>query len=200
MKPLDLKNNKRKINNFVLLLKILKPILLSHHPSCKTFENHTFKIGKRKFCIGCFIGFPTAILGIIVIYYSKLVNVLDSKVLLMASMIFLASFILSPLNLTKIKIIKIIQKFLIGLGSTFLFWWIWTLQNLFIINLLYFLVIFCLLLTILTGYHAYGFYATCKKCQYSLNWKICPGFKDFIEYLEKNNLPNIFNKIKNNIK
>ena len=133
-------------------------------------------------------------------YYSKLVNVLDSEVLLLTSMIFLASFILSPLTLTKIKIIKIIQKFLIGLGSTFLFWWIWTLPNLFIINLLYFLGIFSLLLTILTGYHAYSFYSTCKKCKYSLDWKNCPGFKDFIEYLEKNNLPNIFNKIKNNVK
>jgi len=197
MKSLDSKDNKRKINNFVLFLKIFKPILLSHHPSCKTFENHTFKIGKHKFCIGCFIGFPTAIIGIIVIYYSKLVNVLDSKVLLMTSMIFLASFILSPLNLTKIKIIKIIQKFLIGLGSAFLFWWIWTLTNLFIINLLYFLGIFSLLMTILTGYHAYSFYSTCKKCKYSRDWKICPGFEDFIKYLEKNNLPNIFNKIKN---
>jgi len=40
MKSLESKNNKRKINNFVLYLKIFKPILLSHHPSCKTDPNN----------------------------------------------------------------------------------------------------------------------------------------------------------------
>jgi hypothetical protein len=109
-------------------------------------------------------------------------------------MLLLASFILSPLNLTKIKIIKILQKFFIGLGSAFLYWWIWTLTNLFFINFLYFLAVFGVLLTLLNGYHAYSFYSTCKKCKYSLDWKSCPGFEDHIKYLEEHNLPNIFLK------
>ena len=32
-------------------------LLLSHHPECEKFKNHTLKIGNLNFCIGCFIGY-----------------------------------------------------------------------------------------------------------------------------------------------
>ena len=56
------------------------------------------------------------------------------------------------------------------------------------------MVIFGILLIVLNGYHAYSFYFTCKKCKYSLNWNICPGFEDHRKYLEEHNLPNIFSE------
>ena len=96
----------------------MKPFLLSHHPDCDKFAiNHTINVGKYRFCIGCFVGYPTAIIGILAFYFLNLVNLLDSLFLLVIALILLATFFLSPLNLTKIKTIKIIQKFLINIYS-----------------------------------------------------------------------------------
>ncbi|MHA1491562.1 MAG: hypothetical protein ACTSRI_18145 [Promethearchaeota archaeon] len=104
----------------------------------------------------------------------------------------MCSFFLSPLNLTKIKIIKIIQKFLFNLGAAFLFWWLWSLPNPFIINFIFFFFLFGSFLSIINAYHGYGMYRICKKCEYSLEWDKCPGFVKYNEYIEKNNLPNLF--------
>jgi len=126
--------------------------------------------------------------------FMHLESILDSKSLFISSIVLISTFFLSPLHLTKLKAIKVIQKFCIGIGAAFLFWWIWTLTDLIIINFLYFIAIFGILLIILNGYHASGIYSTCKKCQYSRDWKNCPGFEDYIKYLKENNLPNIFLK------
>jgi hypothetical protein len=170
----------------------MKTILLSHHPSCKKFDKHTIKIGKYKFCIGCFIGYPTAIIGILAFYFLNLSDIFDSTFFFTVGMIFISFFILSPLNLTKIKIIKIFQKFLIGIGSVFLYFWIWSLQNLFIVNFIYFIMVFGLLLTLLNAYHAYGFYKICKNCENSLDWENCPGFQELSKCFKEHNLTNIF--------
>jgi hypothetical protein len=89
-----------------------------------------------------------------------------------------------------------IQKSLIGLGASFLFWWIWTITNMFLINLLLFIGIFGGILIVFYGYHAYNFLSTCKKCEFLQQWDKCPGFADHVKYLKKNNLPNIFTGIK----
>ena len=48
----------QKLKNFY---KEYKPYLISHHPNCDKYEEHVFKIRGKKFCIGCFIGYPTAV-------------------------------------------------------------------------------------------------------------------------------------------
>jgi len=102
------------------------------------------------------------------------------------------SFLLSPLNLTKKKVIKIIQKILFNVGAAFLFWWVLTLPNPLTFNafLLYFL--FGLFYIVVNAYHVYGNYRTCKKCEYSLDWEVCPGFKDIRDYCKEKDLPNPF--------
>ena len=167
-------------------LKCYKYLLLSHHPDCEKFgENHTINFGKYKFCIGCFIGYPTTIIGILIINYLNLLDVFDSFFFLALAMIFISSIILSPLGLTKMKLIKIIQKFLIGIGSAFLFWYLWSLPNSFIINFIYFSFIFGMLLMLLNMYHGYGLYKTCKECEYSMDWNTCPGFKQINDCLKE---------------
>jgi hypothetical protein len=156
----------------------IKSFLIRHHPKCEKFNGHTIKIGRNDFCIGCFIGYPTAFLGILIIYLLSLVITFRSGFLLLVSTFLLSSFILSLLHLTNKKNIKIIQKFFIGLGFAFLFWGIWTLPNSFILNLFLFVIIFGILYSLIMSYHAYSFYITCKKCEYSRNWEECPGFKD----------------------
>jgi len=167
-------DKKSKLTNH---LSNLKPLILSHHPDCDKFKNHTFKIRKSKLCIGCFVGYPTAILGILIIWVSNLLNLFVSVHFLSIGISLLSSFILSPLKLTKIKSIKIIQKLLIGIGAAFMFWGVWSLPNPFAFNFLLFFFTFGILIIILNGYHVYGLYRICKKCEYSFDWDACPGFK-----------------------
>jgi hypothetical protein len=165
-----------KQETFLSLINF-KHLLLSHHPNCDKFLNHTINIGKYRFCIGCFIGYPTAIIGILVIGLFELVTLFESIYFLLLALVLMATFLLSPLHLTKMKILKIIQKILIGIGSSFLFWWIWVLPNPIHINIFIFVSIFGPLIILFNMYHAYGLYKTCKKCEYNMNWNSCPGFK-----------------------
>ena len=166
---------KRKMN--FLNRDDFNSFLFTHHPKCEKFRGHTIKIGKNQFCIGCFIGYPTAFIGILTIYLLRQVIIFGPEFLLITGILLVSSFILSPLHLTKIRNIKIIQKFFIGLGFAFLFWGIWTLPNSFSINLILFFIIFGIGYAIIMSYHAYSFYKICKSCKYSLNWEECPGFR-----------------------
>lgn len=172
--------------------KALKPILLSHHPNCPEYDGHTLNIGQNRFCIGCFVGYPAGIIGLFVIPLSGLLQLLTSTMVLIISMALLSSIVLSLVKLTEIKIIKIIQKFLIGLGGAFLFWYIWTLPNPFLLNFVWFFIIFTALTGGLNVLHAYGFYSTCKKCSYEGRWETCPGFGALNARLEAEGLPHLF--------
>jgi hypothetical protein len=180
------KNKKEKVKEKGSFFKRYGSLLLSHHPECEAFKDHTLKIGSHHFCIGCFIGYPTAIVGIIIFEIFKIYLILNGITLFLFGLICLLFFILSPLNLTKHKGIKIIQKFFLGLGSAFLFWWIWTLTPDISINFLIFILTFGVILVILNGYHAYSFLKTCKKCKYTADWYSCPGFKKVYKKNKKN--------------
>jgi hypothetical protein len=100
--------------------KSIAPMLISHHPPCDTFKNHTINIGKLKLCIGCFIGYPSAILTIIItiILYNR--NSFNLIPVLILGIILSLTQLLSLTSITEVKSIKIIQKFLIGAGSGFI--------------------------------------------------------------------------------
>lgn len=126
------------------------------------------------------------------IFISFFLRILDSQFLFVIGTVLMASFLLSPLNLTKTKMVKIVQKFLFNLGAAFLFWWIWTAPYLFINNLISFFLIFGPLFMIVNAYHGYSVYKKCKKCEYAINWDICPGFVNIKNYIKNNELPDIF--------
>ena len=183
---------REKLMRFFLYLASLGPFLLSHHPECAKYKGHTIKIGKFGLCIGCFIGYPTAIISMIFIGLLDLNHIIPAEFFLYFGITFLASFILSPVGFTKVKFIKITQKFLIGLGAALIYWWILDLPNSREVNAritFYFLTITVSLLNI---YHIYGFYRTCKKCETPYNWEKCNGFKYTKSLLEKHHLINIF--------
>lgn len=179
-------------------IKGLKPLLLSHHPDCQEFEKHTIKIGKYRFCIGCFVGYPVAVASVILIYFLLNYVEITPPILFWLGVIFMSSIILSPLNFTDYKPIKIIQKILFNIGGGFLFWWTWSFTSSFLFNFLIFFSLFSILLTLVNSYHAYGIYRTCKDCDYNLKWEKCPGFRELFAYCEKNNLPNIFKQVRQN--
>ena len=97
-------------------LKKYGHLLLSHHPSCSQYKDHTINISKLRFCIGCYVGYPSAILSILLGFYF-IYPTISQKIYILVFGIFLSLFqFLSLTKLTEIKPIKIIQKFLIGFG------------------------------------------------------------------------------------
>ena len=92
-------------------------LLFSHHPACSQFQDHTLNFSKIQLCIGCFIGYPSALLSIILGSYF-IYPLISQKIYILLFGISLFSFqFLSLTKITEIKPIKIIQKFLIGFGA-----------------------------------------------------------------------------------
>ena len=89
-------------------------LLLSHHPLCSQYQDHTLNFSKIRLCIGCFIGYPSALISILLGFYF-IYPAISQKIYLLFFGIFLFLFqLLSLTKLTEIKPIKIIQKFLMG--------------------------------------------------------------------------------------
>ena len=67
----DNENSKKQKKNFSERLQLFSIKYLAHHPSCKKFDNHIFRIGKLFLCVGCtsvFLGF----ISYTVIFFSLL--------------------------------------------------------------------------------------------------------------------------------
>jgi hypothetical protein len=184
--------NTQKILKLFSYLRAFWPLFLSHHPECRAFDNHTLNIGKIRFCIGCFIGYPTALLGIFGIDFFKLYRFIPFDYFLIISIVLLSTFFLSPLHLTENKKVKIIQKIMIGLGASFLFWYIMSRPNPRIVNIFTFYISFSLLLGVLNLYHVLGFVMKCYKCDTPFLWGVCGGFKSIVNHFEKYGLENFF--------
>lgn len=185
----------KKIINFLYYAKSLLPLLLAHHPECGDFKGHTLRIGKYSLCIGCFIGYPSAVIAIYVMFHLNVTQIIAPQGLLTLGIVLISTFFLSFLHLTKYKPIKIIQKIAIGIGAAFLFWYITTLQISRFAKLMTFYIVFGILLALLNGYHAYGFIKTCKKCNFLFNWGTCPGFNSIRMSFEKYGLYNLFSEM-----
>lgn len=132
----------------------------------------------------------------------NLVSFIPTFYFLVVALILIGTFILSPLNLTKDKKVKIIQKVLIGIGSAFLFWWFYILPNPKTENYQIIQFVFTILVSLLNFYHIYGIGHTCYNCHYSCDWGKCPGFQDVRNNFKKHNLRDILEgleELSNNI-
>lgn len=176
---------KGRIRKFLLFGKNLFPLLLSHHPECVNFSEHTLNYGKYRFCIGCFIGYPT------IFFTFLLVSILDLRFnipiqhFFQFGLIFLLICVFSSLKLTKNKGIKILQKILIGIGLALIIIWFSKLSYLKSSQLLTTIIITFQIVILLNLYHVYGFIKTCYKCESYDNWGKCQGFERFKNILEK---------------
>jgi hypothetical protein len=181
----------------LLFLKSLIPFFLSHHPECEDFKGHTLKCGKIRLCIGCFIGYPTAIITFFLIRSLNLNALFNTQPFLLISLVFLGTFFLSPLRLTKNKRIKILQKLLIGMGAALLFNWIMERPYSFSTNSRTAFIVFYILVVLLNFYHVYGILNSCYKCGTPFNWGKCAGFRNIRVRMENNGIENFFLKFEN---
>jgi hypothetical protein len=122
----------------------------------------------------------------------KLKNFISIQSFLTIGIIFLLTFLFSFTPITKIKILKIIQKVLIGFGSSFLFWGIFY-QSIPIREKYHlFTLTFGFIITSLNLYHVYGFLSTCYSCEIPFGWNCCNGFERIRESFKKYNLNDFF--------
>ncbi len=187
----DKEKERSKLSEALLVIKSFGSFLLRHHPECEIFKGHAIKFRKHEFCIGCFIGYPTSFITIIILGVFKLNESIPSNYLLIFGILFMSTFFLSFTGATKIKFIKISQKIFIGFGSALIFWGILSLSFPFSTNLIIDLLVFSVILTFFNVYHAYGLYKTCKKCEYHFKWGQCSGFETIRNNLKKYDLPNL---------
>lgn len=165
--------------------------MLAHHPECEKFsKSHTINFGKVRFCIGCFVGYPAAFIALFLIDFLNLNSSIFYPFFLPLWIIFLGTFTLSPLGLTKNKKIKITQKIFIGIGAALLYSWIISLPNPARTNSTIAFVVLYILISILNVYHALGFLNACYTCESPFAWGRCPGFKSIRNNMEKYGLFN----------
>jgi hypothetical protein len=155
----------------------IKPFLLSHHPHCEKFKNHTFRLFSKDFCIGCYIGYSSAILGIIISNILFKQHILPSSFFLLVGILMSLFQFLSLTKITKIKKIKMIQKFFIGFGSGFILIYFWYLSDwIWYLTLLFELLIIFILNIPIGILHFKTHEKICIECEWKNNWNQCPGF------------------------
>ncbi len=157
--------------------RALRPILLSHHPLCETFSNsnHTFQIKGIKFCIGCFITYPTALIFYLLGTVTGLFDLFTTPQLWYFGFGLCGVYIVSILGLTKTKTIKIITKFLIGCGIGFCVAALWSLPHTSIQKLALIFFYFLTGHVFINTMRLWDIYKTCRKCEYDCDWQHCPG-------------------------
>ncbi len=92
-------------------------VLFSHHPPCTNFAHHTLNIKELQFCIGCFVGIPSMILGAFLGHMMLRIAHFSGWNLLLIGFGFLSTQLLSLTGLTDHKGVKILQKIFMGFGA-----------------------------------------------------------------------------------
>ena len=172
-----------KIARIKLFFSDLKPILLSHHPKCNTFSDHVYHIGNHWLCLGCFTYYPTIMITIIfsIIFFEF--SQINIAIMFFVSFIFVVPIVLNIFNLTKSRMLKILTKISLGIGTGL---FIISILNMSFLHII--LKILCLLqvnfFAGLIGYvRANGIIEECKACEYKKDWKNCPGMRNVMENL-----------------
>jgi len=177
-----MKSIKKKISRLKLFLSDVKPILLSHHPNCEHFSDHVYHVGKYRLCIGCFTYYPTIILTIIFTIFFIDLSLPNLIFLFFISFLFFSGILLNIFNLTSYKILKILSKVAIGIGTG-----LYIVAVIFLPIFLILKILSLFLVNFYTGVIAYvrakDVAKKCDQCEYEGDWNVCPTMKPIIERL-----------------
>ncbi|MHA1819804.1 MAG: hypothetical protein ACTSU2_10615 [Promethearchaeota archaeon] len=175
--------------NLKNMLSALKPIILSHHPMCDKFKDHTFRAFGKDLCIGCFITYPTIIIVLIIGYIFKFFNPENYATLIKHGFWFLSVYILSIVGLTKNKKVKILSKIVIGLGLAQILAGFWYMPLPKWLNIVVIILFSQGLSTIMNIKRVLEMNKICDKCEWKRDWEHCPGMSFFYERLHELNKP-----------
>jgi hypothetical protein len=169
--------NEKKIG-ILHKIKKYKYFIFAHHPKCEKFNKDIFRIGSTEFCIGCFIGYPSALIGIFFGYFAFISPKINPIIIIVGSFLMMSTILLSFIPLTEKKEIKMIQKFFVGFGGG-----IFTCSVYFIIpggqttKIIGTIFIIFLLNFPISVLHYRNMNKKCDNCEYKPGWNQCPGFE-----------------------
>jgi hypothetical protein len=154
------------------IFKAARPILLSHHPNCRKFENHIADFNGKKVCLGCIIIYPTLIISLLTL------------ILLGILWIEIIGWYLLPLGLVLFSIkffnvqnkpLKVIVNILVGISGAMFILGTFSLPIFFILQILVF-ILFTLGVSFLAFLKLKRKLRVCSEnCEYKGQWHLCPG-------------------------
>jgi hypothetical protein len=168
-----------------LTFQAIKPIITSHHPLCEQFKDHTFHLFGRDWCIGCYIGYPSGILMLLIGNLTGLFSALSTNTLWIIGGCLMATYILSIVGLTKIRWIKIVSKIPLGFGVAFLIAAIFSYPIQFWISFLLSFFLIQIFISIISIKRAFEMKKTCTACEFESDRNNCPGMHPVMEKLNK---------------
>ena len=168
-------SNDSKSTRWLRILKASGPLLISHHPDCARFKDHTFKIGDHRVCLGCSVIYPTIIVVLIVSYFFKGAHPVPREWYLLPTGLVLTSLKLVTINS---RVLKIFMNILVGLGISFSLIGIFALPFETYVRITI-LIIFFLMTGLIAGYRFEKKIKICdRECEYRRDWSRCPGLRD----------------------
>ena len=172
----------RKILGF---LRGVYPFLLSHHPDCDRFNQHTINVHGLKLCAGCATIYPSVLISLCLLYTINFFHPLFFKYLFFIGLLLIGPKIISILLHTGRKTVKIGVNILVGIGIAICIFSIFSLPFPFVTNLFIFIVFF-MIVSSANFLRVKSIMKTCLTCEYHRNWSVCPGFKGLYNSIEKN--------------
>ena len=175
---------RKKLSRLKLFLKDISPFLLSHHPLCSSFDDHVYKVGKRRFCVGCFTLYPTLIILLLTFGFLQITNTQTLMIFFGIGLGLMASILLNLLGLTEKRGVKILSKILLGASFAFLLYSVFVSPLLLVLKILFYFAVSSFMGAI-SLYRIRSLEKTCKECEFDLDHDDCDGFKEVFEKLKR---------------
>lgn len=150
-----------------------RALMLSHHPLCKDFLDHSFRIGNHRVCKGCLIGYPTALAIIVIGVLSPLIDDVPFLSLFFLTLIIFCFNLLKLTPLGRSGTFSIFLKFVRGLTLGFGILTTWKAPGLQDRILVFTFFFACYLIYIYAGVRRH--IKVCQRCMYYPTIPECPG-------------------------
>jgi len=168
------------------IIRMLVPVLLSHHPMCSFFSHDSYVLFGRRFCLGCSITYPLALITSLFLILTGAYHHFPEP-LFHQSLMLLSSVVLGSFQLVKYRsdsesfMFKVLIKVMLAVAIAGAVTWALTIPGEWYVILLLFLlgmVLFSFLGTFRLMYVA----RKCSGCIYHGDWDICFGFRGVNRY------------------
>ena len=170
----------------VRFLRALAPLLLAHHPFCSQYESHLFSIRGRRVCVGCFFNSVSffLVLGFLLVGWFMVPSAFNRSYLFWGGAITtLLSFVLSVLNRSENRGVKILSKLMLGSSFAAIVWAVLLADGLetnLELKVGFIVILYLAVVTMLMVKRIAEVEKECNKCEYEMRWSRCPGFKEIL--------------------
>ncbi|TXT54109.1 MAG: conserved membrane protein of unknown function [Candidatus Thorarchaeota archaeon] len=174
----------RRPRNF---LSLMGPLLLSHHPFCSEFEEHSLCIRNRSWCMGCFLNtiFFIICFGALFIFWILQPVLFDRFWMFYGGIAGMILYILIGISrIDEKRRVRIGKKFLLGFSFACVSISILiaggSIEYLLTEKMTLIYILYLGFIVFLSIKRALEISNTCEACEFKMRWSRCPGFHDII--------------------